>query len=169
MEFPCLVNQYDLGAHVRFPGFRPHDELMGLYDTYDVFAFPTWAREPFGVAPLEAASRGCVPIISKVCGVSEWLVDRVHCVKAERTAEAFARVFAQAIAGEIDLASISARAEAAAWRDFHVDVLIPRVESALIDAARTPRGNPGTAESAYRMAVLAEHLAQTIVQEPYCI
>ena len=51
---------------------------------------PDPRREPFGFAPLEAAARGCVPIMSQACGIAEWFVHGVHFLKAPRTAEAFA-------------------------------------------------------------------------------
>jgi glycosyltransferase involved in cell wall biosynthesis len=84
-QFPTLVRTLGLENHVLFQGARSHPELARLYPRYDLFAFPTWAREPFGFAPLEAAWTGCVPLISQACGIAEWLVHGVHCLKAERS------------------------------------------------------------------------------------
>ena len=72
---------------VRLMGPRPHAELTALYGSYDILVFPTAEREPFGMVPLEASARGCVPIITSRCGVSEWLVHGVHC----RESVSFAR------------------------------------------------------------------------------
>ena len=63
-----------LGDRVRFRGSIPQDRLFRMYDEFDLFAFPTEPREPFGFAPLEAAARGCVPLMTQVCGIGEWLV-----------------------------------------------------------------------------------------------
>ena len=37
--------------------------------------------------PLEAVARGCVPVMTRRCGVAEWLVHGLHCIKADRTPE----------------------------------------------------------------------------------
>jgi glycosyltransferase involved in cell wall biosynthesis len=125
-------------------------------------------REPFGLVPLEAAARGRVPVISQRCGIAEWLVHGVHCLKVERTADAFARTFRSILEGEIALEPIARRAEAAAWRDFHVDAILPRIERTLAAAARQSRDGGGTSAEAYRMARLAEQLAQAFIQESFC-
>jgi glycogen(starch) synthase len=167
MSFVRQVHMNDLGRHVRFRGYRPQAEVQRLYRDYDLFAFPTWAREPFGVAPLEAAWQGCVPVVSRVCGISEWLVEGVHCLKAQRTADAFAKVFAGVLDGTIDIAPIARRTVATIRRDFHIDAVIPRIERVLAEAARSPTGEPGPTDEVYRMAILAERLTQIMVQEPY--
>jgi hypothetical protein len=92
----------------------------------------------------------------------------VHCLKAERTAEAFAWVFRDILDGKIDLEPIGRRASAVVWRDFHLDVFVPRIERALERAARQPRSGAGTAAEAYRMALLAEKLTQVVIQEAAC-
>jgi glycosyltransferase involved in cell wall biosynthesis len=168
VDDPCfgsLIGARNLGGRVRLMGARPHAELLRLYGAYDVFAFPTREREPFGLVPLEAAARGCVPIVTRRCGIAEWLVDGVHCLKAARTAEAFASVLRAIIEGRIDLEPIARRAQVAAWRDFHIDTILPRIERKLALAARQPRGRGGTFGEAYRMARMAEQLTQVLLQE----
>jgi glycosyltransferase involved in cell wall biosynthesis len=163
--FSYLIRKLGMERHVTMMGMRPQSEVLGLYGGYDVFAFPTWAREPFGMVPLEAAARGCVPVISRSCGIAEWLVHGVHCLKAERTADSFARVFADIIRDKIMLEPLARRAEILAWRDFHIDAVLPRIERLLVEAARKPRGRAGTPAGAYQMARMAEQLAQALVQE----
>jgi glycosyltransferase involved in cell wall biosynthesis len=162
-----LARSHGLGNRVRFHGAIGQEELATKFAESDVFAFPTEPREPFGFAPLEAASQGCVPLVSISCGIAEWLVHRVHCIKAGRTAEQFAGAIASVIRGEIDLAPIGRRAQAVAWRDFHRDAILPRVERLLATAAGADRRQGGSAEDAYRMAQVAEKLAHAIVQEPF--
>ena len=60
-------------------------------------------------------------MISRRCGVGEWLVHGVHCVKSARTAAAFAAVFAAIMDGAIELGPIARRGATAVWRDFHED------------------------------------------------
>jgi glycosyltransferase involved in cell wall biosynthesis len=163
--FGAQIGALDLGAQVRLLGSRPQRVLLELYSEYDVFAFPTRGREPFGLVPLEAAARGCVPIISRTCGIAEWLVHGVHCLKVARTAGSFAALFRSIAAGEIDLEPIARRAAAAAWRDFHIDAILPRIEHKLARAAGQPRAGGGTSGEAYRLARMAEQLTQILVQE----
>ena len=83
-DLASLIHSLHLSDHVILQGVLPHALLLEAYRDYDLFAFPTFEREPFGLVPLEAVARGCVPIISRRCGIAEWLVHGVHCLKAER-------------------------------------------------------------------------------------
>jgi glycosyltransferase involved in cell wall biosynthesis len=143
----------------------PHALLLEAYRDYDLFAFPTLEREPFGLVPLEAVARGCVPIISRRCGIAEWLVHGVHCLKAERTPESFARVFAEVIERRIDLQPLARRGATAAWRDFHLDAILPRIERLLVRAAGQAKGIAGSSHDAYRLARMAEQLTASLLEE----
>ena len=164
-SFPTLVRRLGLDHHVTFMGSRPQAELARLYPTYDVFAFPTWEREPFAFAPLEASWRGCVPLMSQLSGNAEWAVHGVHCLKADRSAGAFADSLCSILDGSTDLGPIARRASAVIGRDFHLDAQVPRIEQAMREAAKKPRTGGGTAAEAYRMALLAEKLTKVMVQE----
>lgn len=166
-SIPDMARSHGLDDAVRFHGVIPQAELARRFAESDLFAFPTEEREPFGFAPLEAAAQGCVPMISRSCGIAEWLVHRVHCLKVGRTPRQFADAIAGVIHGEIDLAPIGRRAQAVAWRDFRRDAVLPRVERLLARAEGSDRGGGGTAEDAYRMALVAEKLAHALVQEQF--
>ncbi len=168
-HYPTLVRRLGLDRHVTFRGSRPQAELARLYPTYDVFAFPTWHREPFAFAPLEASWRGCVPLMSQLSGNAEWAVHGVHCLKADRHPDAFADAIAAILDGSVDLAPIARRAAAAIGRDFHLDAQVPRIERALAGAAARPRAGAGTSAEAYRMALLAEKLTKVLVQEAVAV
>jgi glycosyltransferase involved in cell wall biosynthesis len=164
-SFGALIRQCGLSDVVTLKGPLSQDRLLDAYAGYDLFAFPGRPDEPFGFAPLEALGRGCVPVIHRRCGVGEWLVHGVHCLKAARDAGSFADVFGKVLDGEVALGPIATRGEAAVWRDFHLDALAPRIESALRTASRWPRAGAGSAAEAYRLAVLAEKLAGILLQE----
>jgi glycosyltransferase involved in cell wall biosynthesis len=134
-----------------------------MYDSYDMFLFPTHHREPFGFAPLEAASRGCVALISEDCGIAEWLVDGVHLLKAPRVADDFAAVIRDVLDGKIKLAPVAWRGADVIWRDFHVDVVIAGVERTLADVAARKSRPTVSPPDAYKLAVLAERLQETAV------
>ena len=163
--FQALSRFRGLERQIRFCGTRSQADLVQHYAEHDLFAFPTWAREPFAFAPLEASWQGCVPLMSQTGGNAEWFVSGVHCLKAERNPAAFADALVAVLNGATDLAPIAQRAAAVVGRDFHLDALIPRVEVALVQAAAAPRrpGKP-TAEL-YRLALLAEKLAQVFLSE----
>lgn len=167
-EFSSMVRRLDLARHVRFLGTLDADAVSSLYGDYDVLAFPTRVREPFGLVALEAAARGCVPMISHDCGVAEWLVHGVHCLKVERSAAAVAETLRAAADGRTDLPSLARRARAAVWNDFHLDVIVPKIESVLgraVDDARAEGRKPGSASEAYRLACLAEQLTHRMADE----
>jgi glycosyltransferase involved in cell wall biosynthesis len=164
-SFPRQARRLGLDRWVNFKGVCPHDELMGRLAGYDVLAFPTHAEEPFGMAPLEAVAYGCVPVVSMNCGISEWLVQDVHCLKAERSPEGFSEVFRNIMDRRIDLEPLARRGAAVAWNEFHVDAIAPRIEQFLEQAARQSRAGAGRADEAYHLATLAERLAQIQIQE----
>jgi glycosyltransferase involved in cell wall biosynthesis len=162
-----LPRQFGVEDRVRFRGSCPQEDLVRRYarHEFDLFAFPTWEREPFGCAPLEAAAYGCVMAVTQSCGIGEWFVHDVHCLKAPRTAEAFASMFQDVLDGRTLLAPIGRRASAVIWRDFHLHALLPRIERALKTAARQSREGAGSSDEAYRLALLAERLTQVLVQQ----
>jgi len=163
--YPALIRQHDLSDCVRLKGLRSQQDLAALYRDYDVFAFPTWEREPFGFAPLEAAAAGCVPILTNNCGIGEWLVHAVHCWKIERSAAALADALADILDGRIDLAPIGRRVAAVVWKDFHLRRVLPLIERALARAAGQRRESAGDAKQAYHLAILAEKLTQVLIEE----
>lgn len=160
-----MIADAGLGRHVRLMGPRPHPEILRLYGDYDVFAFPTQEREPFGMVALEAASRGCVPVLTRRCGVAEWLVHGVHCLKVERSAESLAEALLKVGRGEISLVPIAAKAREAAWRDFHLDRILPTIERLLADEARGTLIDDSQAEGLYRQARMAEQLVDGLIEE----
>jgi glycogen synthase len=164
--FPTLVKAREVQDFVIFRGFLPQAELVRLYCDRDVFCFPTWPREPFAFAPLEAAWRGCVPLMSQLCGNAEWFVSGVHCLKADRTPDAFADSIAAILDGTTSLGSIARRGASVIGRDFHLDVQVVKIERALDRASRSVRVSKiGSSSEAYRMALLAEKLTKVLVQE----
>jgi glycosyltransferase involved in cell wall biosynthesis len=165
--FAERIVRHGLEAQVALRGFVPRDELVRRYEAYDLFLFPTRPGEPFGVAPLEAASRECVPVISSVCGLAEWLVHGVHVLKTLRDPRAIARTLAEVARGRIELGPLGRRAAAVVRRSFALESLIVRTEAVLERAASRDRCGAGTADEAYRLAVLAERLSRTLIQRSF--
>jgi glycogen synthase len=59
-----------LSERIRFPGFVSRSALDRLYARADVFVMPS-RSEPFGLAALEAMSRGAPAIVPRTSGVAE--------------------------------------------------------------------------------------------------
>jgi glycogen(starch) synthase len=159
------AHAHSLGDAVTFRGQLPHQELLQGLGRGHVFAFATHEREPFGIAPLQAAARGVVPLLSESCGISEWLVDGVNCLKAARTAPSFAATLRRIATGEIELGPLARRARATTLRDFEVRHWAPRVESVLEDAAGRGGGLTGSTLVAHRAALVAEQIVSVTVEE----
>ena len=163
--FRALASRFGVEEFVRFREPLGQAELFEAYGAYDLFVFPTWSREPFGFAPLEAASRGCVALVSADCGIAEWLVHRVHCLKAAREADAFADVAAAILAGNIPLDDLAHRAQQAVSRDFSLAALLPAIERVLSEAAGRRRDRPRPARDFYPVARFAEGMITALLEE----
>jgi glycosyltransferase involved in cell wall biosynthesis len=76
--------------------YRPHDELVPLYDSYDVFVLPCVVaangdRDGLPVVLIEAMARGCLCVSSPVSGVTELIQDGDNgLLVPERNADALA-------------------------------------------------------------------------------
>jgi len=164
-EFRSAIQKLGLHDFVSLRGPRTQSELDRLYRNYDLFAFPTWAREPFGFAPLEALAHGCIPVASHRCGFSEWFVDGVDCLKADRSPEAFAGAFERVLDGSVPLAEIGARGAKVVRRDFHISAVLPKIEAELRAAVREGGGPARSPDEAYRIALLAEKSLACLIHE----
>jgi glycogen synthase len=70
------IERHGLSSRVRYLGPKKKSEILSLYSNYHFLLFPTWEREPFGFVAAEAASNGCIPIITAGTGASEYLEDQ---------------------------------------------------------------------------------------------
>ncbi len=73
---------------IRFMGFAPHDRLVDIYDSFDVFVFPS-LYEGFGIPIIEAQARGVPVIIYKNGKIPEEV--RKYCFEA-RDSEHMAQI-----------------------------------------------------------------------------
>ncbi|MEM0147928.1 MAG: glycosyltransferase family 4 protein, partial [Candidatus Micrarchaeaceae archaeon] len=65
---------------INFMGYAPGDKIIDIYDSFDVFTFPTY-YESFGLPILEAQSRGLPVIIYKHGKIPKEV--RKYCFEAE--------------------------------------------------------------------------------------
>lgn len=130
-----MTRTMQLQDSVRFLGPRTQAELLPSYSGYDAFLCPTWERDPFPFAPIEAAGCATPPILTRNCGTSERLVDGVHCIKIERTVDHLTEVMRLIAAGKVDLARIGRAGERLVRSDLSFERYLIRVETALQEHA----------------------------------
>ncbi len=132
--FVDLAMQKRCSRKLHFLGSRSQSQLLDLYSQYDIFLFPTWEREPFGFAPIEAASAGCVPLMTRNCGAAERLVDEVHCLKLTRNVEDLTHKMGSIIKRRYDLLRIGQAAASLVRSDLSFSRCLDTVENVLISA-----------------------------------
>jgi glycogen(starch) synthase len=131
LQYMATARAMQVDDRVRFLGPKTQSELVRLHAAYDAFLFPSWEREPFGFAPIEAAGCGTPPIMTRNCGASERLVDGVHCLKIERTAEDLTEAMRCIAANRIDLARIGRAGQRLVTSDLSFARCLDRIEAIL--------------------------------------
>ncbi|AJM78120.1 glycosyltransferase family 4 protein [Rathayibacter toxicus] len=116
---------------VEFHGATPHQEVLAAHARADAFLFPTWAGEPFGVAPVEAMAAGCVPIVTATSGVAEFLIDGVDCIKIRRSASALYAAMRDVVTGVTDLEALGRRGRATACGSLSFERSLDLLEASL--------------------------------------
>jgi glycogen(starch) synthase len=132
-----MAKRLRVEERVRFLGSLPYMDLLRAYSAYDAFLCPTWERDPFPFAPLGAAGCCTPPILTRNCGTSERLVDGVHCIKIERTAEDLARAMAEVAAGRLDLAKMGRAGRRLVECDLSFERHLDKMERAFEESARS--------------------------------
>ena len=79
-EYRALVENAMALKNVKFMGFAPEDKLVDIYDSFNVFVFPSY-YEGFGIPIIEAQSRGLPVIIYKKGKIPKEV--RKYCFEAE--------------------------------------------------------------------------------------
>jgi len=79
-DYENLVKQAESNKNIKFRGFAPEDKIVEIYDSFDVFVFPS-LYEGFGLPILEAQSRGLPVIIYKYGKIPKEV--RRYCFEAE--------------------------------------------------------------------------------------
>jgi glycosyltransferase involved in cell wall biosynthesis len=130
---PWIALAEDLGVsdRVRFRNPLPQKALLEALPQYDCLLFPTQIREPFGFAPIEAAACGVVPILTRNAGAAERLVDGVHAVKIDRSADGLAEAIRSLLDGELDVAAIGRRAARYVRHDLNFERCVDAIERTL--------------------------------------
>jgi glycosyltransferase involved in cell wall biosynthesis len=72
-ELKRLVGRTGLSDRIQFTGWTPPGDVPGLLNEHDVFLFPsTYEGSP--IALIEAMAAGCVPVASRLPGITDWII-----------------------------------------------------------------------------------------------
>ncbi len=82
--YPELQDAIGKDKRIRYMGLAPEDRMVSIYDSFDVFVFPT-ISEGFGIPIIEAQARGLPVIVMKGASMAEE-VSR-HCLEARDESE----------------------------------------------------------------------------------
>lgn len=134
-----VARELGVSTLVSFPGERSQPELYEIYRKADAFLFPTWEREPFGFAPVEAAAMGCIPIITATCGVAERLVHQVHCYKIQRDVDSLASAMKLFCTGEVSYRLLGENAQRITRKDLSFSSCVRSIVKILESSIRTSR------------------------------
>jgi glycogen synthase len=153
------VQSSGLADLIRVKGPVPRPSLLRLFADYDLMLFPTWTREPFAFAPMEAASRGCIQAFTDRCGNAEWFIDGVDCLKFARTPEGVAGLLTTIQEGAYDFGALAANQARSLRLYFRLETIAARIERILAQASRrTFARRKRTPDWSIRFAILAQNL-----------
>jgi glycosyltransferase involved in cell wall biosynthesis len=71
---PRLEERLEGNTHVRWLGNQPNDRIPELLSQMDILLMPS-RFEGFGFSLIEAMTAGVVPVVSRIRGVTDWVVD----------------------------------------------------------------------------------------------
>lgn len=83
-EYQNLLKAAEDDKRIIFKGFAPEEEIVDIYDSFDVFVFPS-KYEGFGIPIIEAQARGLPVIICKDSLIPREV--RKYCLEAKDEAE----------------------------------------------------------------------------------
>ncbi|MFL0352426.1 glycosyltransferase [Xanthomarina sp. GH4-25] len=66
------------GVTFKFHGFLPRQEVFEIYRACQVYLMPTTASEGFPKAIAEAMNYGCLPIVSNISSISQYIINDVN-------------------------------------------------------------------------------------------
>jgi glycosyltransferase involved in cell wall biosynthesis len=93
----------NLASNIRHTGLLARKEIFREFSKQDLLIFPTWAREPFGLTPLEAGTQGCISLVTAGIGVTEYLPDSQSLIQIHPSRSEIAAKVASIFLGKTDV------------------------------------------------------------------
>ncbi len=132
-----------LADRVQFVGVLSRSELIQLYKTHNVLAFPSRFEEPFGISQVEAMAAGLTLVTSGTGGAGEI----VHpgedgLVFESENPLALAEALSSLVANPEAWTAISQRGQQRAMADFNQHRAVEQLEAVLTELAVRRQGQP---------------------------
>lgn len=107
-----------LAEHVDFTGWTPSEQVPALMSRHDVFLFPS-KYEGYPIALIEAMAAGCVPVASRLAGITDSMIqENVNgLLFAVGNAREAAKLLAALISDPDRMSSLSRQAQVSAQRN----------------------------------------------------
>jgi glycosyltransferase involved in cell wall biosynthesis len=122
------VHAHGLDARVRFAGAVPASAMPALYNTADVFLFPTVRVEAFGIVAAEAMAAGLPVVVSRVGAVPEVVAHgETGLLVPPGDPAALARAVGELLEDPGRAAALGARARTRAASDFALAARVDRI------------------------------------------
>jgi glycosyltransferase involved in cell wall biosynthesis len=92
---------------IEFTGAIARDELNKVYKQSHIFCLPSYASEGFPKVIAEAATFGCVPVVSSVSSITQYINNTNGRIIDELVPQSLAKILDELIADRITLRSLS--------------------------------------------------------------
>lgn len=169
-ELNIRINQLKLTEFVHYRGVLPKAQMVGAFGAYDALLFPTWKFEPFGFVACEAATQGCIPVLTTQAGASEWLIDGVDCIKIEPTVHALKMAMRRVIdIADDELVRFRQRTADNARRYFAKSDCMNKIEQECMDLAASAHADLSDSKLRRQLAaflVLSEDWKDRSIRSP---
>jgi glycosyltransferase involved in cell wall biosynthesis/O-antigen/teichoic acid export membrane protein len=128
----CLASSYQITNAITISRVREPNEMLRLYDSYDVLIFPSLAPEGFGLTLIEAMARG-VPAIAVDCGGPVDIVSHGEdgLLVPRGDANAIARAVIRLVSNRSLYTSIASKAKDKVRKSFTLEQTVKQIEQYL--------------------------------------
>ena len=119
----ALIEKFERAGvqeRVRFLGRQPRESVAARMAEWDIFVMPSH-HEGFGIALIEAMAAGAVPVVFRIPGVSDWIVEdgrSGRVIEADHT-QAMAEAIAALHVDRLALSQMRHAAQVAVHERFH--------------------------------------------------
>ena len=140
-------------AHVRFHGRRSREEVAAHMAQWDVFIMPS-RHEGFGIALIEAMAAGAVPVVHRIRGVTDWIVEtgKTGWVVEQGDLTAMTDIIGRLHADHSLLRTVCTAAQQAVSERFHPDTMAQQYDALFEGLLREDPANEPLPWSAFRPA-----------------
>ena len=151
------ISENNLSQYIKYQRCADKSEMCEIFSKYEALVLPSWEREPFGLVVSEAASAGCIPIMTDV-GAAEWFHNDEDCIIISRDSDSLAAAMIRFMHMSSDeKKDMSEKASAIAEKYFNFSNLIDQIEKVINDAR--PSESLGRRNATLNINIIIEKLS----------